>query len=52
MNHQEDHAFNELLRTWLKHEDLRAQRAPIASLAASRSELDDARLRSFRTTPA
>ena len=44
MTTQQNQTFLSLLQSWSNHQDLRDARAPIAELAASRFELDDARL--------
>ena len=35
--------FEELLKTWNEHQDLRQQGAPVAQLFASRTKLDQVR---------
>lgn len=39
--------FNELLKTWNAHQDLRQQGAPVAQLFESRAKLDEVRVKAY-----
>lgn len=49
MTTHQDNEFQQLLKTWNEHQDLRHQGAPVADLFASRTKLEQVRLKTLAT---